>query len=64
MSIADIYIGLMSGTSIDSIDAAAMTFTEGQLELLGTHSQAIPESLKERIIDLCQPGYLPRRLWH
>ena len=56
MSIADIYIGLMSGTSIDSIDAAAMTFTEGQLELLGTHSQAIPESLKEQIIDLCQPG--------
>jgi anhydro-N-acetylmuramic acid kinase len=56
MSRADIYIGLMSGTSIDSVDAAAMTFTDGQLALLGTHSQSIPESLKRQIIDLCQPG--------
>lgn len=56
MPTADIYIGLMSGTSIDSIDATAMTFIEGQLELLGSHSQAIPESLKQQIIDLCQPG--------
>ena len=56
MSRADVYIGLMSGTSIDSIDAAAMTFTDGQLALLGSHSQSIPESLKRQIIDLCQPG--------
>ena len=52
----EIYLGLMSGTSIDSIDAAAITFTGGRLQLLGTHSQAIPESLKQQIIDLCQPG--------
>ena len=56
ISAAEIYIGLMSGTSVDSIDAAAMTFDDGQLQLIGTHSQAIPAILKRNIIDLCQPG--------
>ena len=39
----EIYLGLMSGTSIDSIDVAAMTFTGGKLQLLGTHAEPIPE---------------------
>lgn len=56
MSGPTITIGLMSGTSIDSIDAAAMAFDNGQLQLLGTYSQAIPAQLKQHIIDLCQPG--------
>ncbi|ETN93726.1 Anhydro-N-acetylmuramic acid kinase [Gammaproteobacteria bacterium MOLA455] len=56
MANPNIYIGLMSGTSIDCIDAAAMTFTGGELQLLGTHAEAIPERLKQQIVDLCQPG--------
>jgi anhydro-N-acetylmuramic acid kinase len=56
MSTPEIYLGLMSGTSIDSIDAAAMTFTGGELQLLGTHAQPIPAQLKEQILDLCQPA--------
>lgn len=56
MSTSQIYLGLMSGTSIDSIDAAAMTFSEGKLQLLGTHAEPIPAHLKQQIIDLCQPG--------
>mgnify|MGYP001043569520 CR=1 FL=1 len=56
ISAAEIYIGLMSGTSVDSIDAAAMTFNDGQLQLIGTYSQPIPAILKRNIIDLCQPG--------
>jgi anhydro-N-acetylmuramic acid kinase len=56
MSTPEIYLGLMSGTSIDSIDAAAMTFTGGKLQVLGTHGEPIPELLKQQIVDLCQPG--------
>ena len=56
MSNQEIYIGLMSGTSIDSVDAAAITFYDGKVQLLGTHSHSIPEPLKQQIVDLCQPG--------
>ena len=56
MSNQEIYIGLMSGTSIDSVDAAAITFYDGKVQLLGTHSHSIPGPLKQQIVDLCQPG--------
>ena len=52
----NIYIGLMSGTSIDSIDAAAVCFDQGKFELLGSYAQTIPKSVKEAILYLCQPG--------
>ncbi|TNF08672.1 MAG: anhydro-N-acetylmuramic acid kinase, partial [Gammaproteobacteria bacterium] len=38
---AELYIGLMSGTSADSIDAALVDFSHGQCQLLGTHSSDI-----------------------
>ena len=56
MSTSEIYLGLMSGTSIDSIDAAAMTFSGGKLKLLGTYAEPIPARVKQQIVDLCQPG--------
>ncbi len=49
------YIGLMSGTSIDSIDAAAACFERGQFKLLGSYSQSIPKAMKQAILNLCQP---------
>lgn len=52
----NLYIGLMSGTSIDGIDAAAVSFDQGEFTLLGTFSQNIPDHLKQAIQDLCQPG--------
>ncbi|MDG2502697.1 MAG: anhydro-N-acetylmuramic acid kinase [Porticoccaceae bacterium] len=56
MSEANTYIGLMSGTSIDSIDAAAVDFSAGQLKLIGSHSHPIPEQLRKDILNLCLPG--------
>ncbi len=53
---ANIYIGLMSGTSIDSIDAAALSFDSQQFSLIGCHSHSIPGDLKRAIYSLCQPG--------
>ena len=52
----NIYIGLMSGTSIDSIDAAAICFEHGEFKFLGGFSQSIPSSLQQDILNLCQSG--------
>ena len=46
----------MSGTSIDSIDAAAVCFDQGEFKFLGSYSQNIPSPVKQAILDLCQPG--------
>ncbi len=56
MGKAKTYIGLMSGTSIDSVDAAAVDLTDGQLKLIGSHSHPIPEQLRKDILNLCLPG--------
>ncbi|MFT5037867.1 MAG: anhydro-N-acetylmuramic acid kinase [Flavobacteriaceae bacterium] len=56
MKNADTFIGLMSGTSMDSIDTVAVTFSNKNLNLLGTHAHAIPANVKANILTLCAPG--------
>jgi len=46
----------MSGTSIDSIDAALVTFNNDLPELSGYHSEPIPTDTKIRLHDLCMMG--------
>lgn len=48
-----LYIGLMSGTSLDGIDAALVSIDNGQIELLNTASSAIPPSLHQELLALC-----------
>jgi anhydro-N-acetylmuramic acid kinase len=52
----DIYIGIMSGTSIDCVDAVAVTFSNGEISIIGSHSESISAQLKLDILCLCQPG--------
>lgn len=52
---SELYIGLMSGTSMDAIDGVLVDFSQG-IHLLGTHSAPIPDSLREGIAALCLPG--------
>lgn len=55
MTVENIYIGLMSGTSIDAVDAVAVSISDNKYKIVGTHSQQIPADLKAQILDLCDP---------
>ncbi|EXJ09312.1 MULTISPECIES: anhydro-N-acetylmuramic acid kinase [Nitrincola] len=49
------FIGIMSGTSLDSIDSVLVSF-DTTFKLHGTYREAIPSDLKEKILRLTQPG--------
>ena len=51
------YIGLMSGTSTDAVDAVLVALpANGPLKLLASHSHPIPEPTKQTIHSLALPG--------
>lgn len=45
----DYYIGLISGTSMDGIDAVLVSFTDNSLALHATHAHAYPDELRDRL---------------
>ncbi len=49
-----IYIGLMSGTSLDGADIAIVDFTDNQCKLMQVYTFPMPLALKQRILSLCQ----------
>lgn len=52
-----LYIGLMSGTSVDGIDAALVAIDDtGAPRLLATHQHAFPNNIRAEIQALMQPG--------
>jgi anhydro-N-acetylmuramic acid kinase len=51
-----LYIGLMSGTSMDGIDAAIIECGEGKTHLVASHEQAIPADIRSEIAQISNSG--------
>lgn len=56
-----LYIGMMSGTSLDGMDAVLCQFNNNDstlppMRLLATYSQDFPKRLREVLLALCQPN--------
>lgn len=49
----EFYIGLMSGTSMDAIDAALIDCSDKQIKLVSHHSQPLTNETRQKINTLC-----------
>lgn len=52
----ELYIGLMSGTSVDGIDAALVDFSDKTPRIIAFHYTPYSNSLREKILQLCVSG--------
>ena len=49
---AELYVGLISGTSMDAVDAAVVDLGGAGPRLLGTASRPYPPAVRRRLIEL------------
>jgi len=54
--VSEFYVGLISGTSVDAVDAALVDFSATAPQLRATHSHGIPADLRDELLALTAPG--------
>ena len=60
-----LFIGLISGTSMDAVDAALVAFGDGNATTIATRSAPIPDGMKRELHALAQdPSGAAIRFWH
>lgn len=50
---SELYIGLMSGTSLDAIDTVVVSINENDISLVASFEQAFPTELRQKVLDIC-----------
>lgn len=50
------YIGMMSGTSLDALDAVLCQFIDNQPKIIATHSRPFEPQLRQMLLALCTPN--------
>lgn len=53
---SEYYVGLMSGTSMDGVDAVLVNFKHHQPQVIATHDQPIPDGLLKKLHHLADPA--------
>ena len=56
MSETRFFVGLISGTSVDGVDAVVLALRDNQLDILASHNEPYTEPLRLAVLSLCQPG--------
>ena len=52
----ELYVGVMSGTSMDAIDTVLVAYSNNKLNTIANFSVALPQELKQELLALCFPG--------